>query len=485
MLTTQQFDELKNTINDALQPQFNYYESLRGNQPNEQLLTLSRVAEIIKSGTFIQQDDITNQIQQYRATGNKEEKEKLPVVAFAGQFQGVRSDASLKVDTYTGYLCLDYDHLEDVQVTKQRLLESKFGRYVKLAFVSPTGDGLKVVFEVDCKSDEHKACWKKLAELVGKELPELGTALDTQTANVSRGCFLSADTNVYYNPDADVYRRTSVDIWLGLGSHTPSSDWKAEYIKQEKERLPSVRVHQTDGNDQDQDDDDNGLLVVKTILEACQQQSRSITSSYNDWFAVANVVKGVVGDNQYALSIFDQFSRLDGSGYNPDGVRKLFRNIQQDRIQHGVGTLVLLAREAGVDLKLPSLVGTKKTRSQAAKPTDSKKVTQADIRDTVSQLYDIYYDKAAGNYYYAQAGEKNPFNWQLFTAKSTFLNELLGELEEYNVVIQKRKLEETLFNQNTYLRWSSKNRQWQVLSSTAHARQNHSKRLAADPQKIH
>jgi len=35
------------------------------------------------------------------------------------------------------------------------------------------------------------------------------------------------------------------------------------------------------------------------------------------------------------------------------------------------------------------------------------------------------------------------------------------------------------------VRWSSKNREWQVLPSTAHARHQQSERLAADPQKIY
>lgn len=35
------------------------------------------------------------------------------------------------------------------------------------------------------------------------------------------------------------------------------------------------------------------------------------------------------------------------------------------------------------------------------------------------------------------------------------------------------------------MKWLSKNRQWQVLPSTAYAREQQSERLAADPQEIH
>jgi hypothetical protein len=45
--------------------------------------------------------------------------------------------------------------------------------------------------------------------------------------------------------------------------------------------------------------------------------------------------------------------------------------------------------------------------------------------------------------------------------------------------------EDNLIRADIFLRWSSKNRQWQVLSSTAHAQQNTSERLAADPQEIY
>jgi len=59
-----------------------------------------------------------------------------------------------------------------------------------------------------------------------------------------------------------------------------------------------------------------------------------------------------------------------------------------------------------------------------------------------------------------------------------YYSELQKESENYGTALANMKIKYSL-------RWSSKNRQCEVLPSTAHARQNTSKRLAADPQKIH
>ena len=66
-------------------------------------------------------------------------------VTFSGSFSK-RSEAELI--EHSGYLVLDFDHLEDVQAVKAQLLQDPYFE-TQLLFISPNGNGLKWVIEID------------------------------------------------------------------------------------------------------------------------------------------------------------------------------------------------------------------------------------------------------------------------------------------------------------------------------------------------
>ncbi|MGD9928879.1 MAG: toprim domain-containing protein [Mangrovibacterium sp.] len=66
-------------------------------------------------------------------------------VTFSGSFT-TRNEAGLL--EHSGYLVLDFDHLEDVQAAKAQLLKDPYFE-TQLLFVSPNGNGLKWIIEID------------------------------------------------------------------------------------------------------------------------------------------------------------------------------------------------------------------------------------------------------------------------------------------------------------------------------------------------
>jgi hypothetical protein len=60
----------------------------------------------------------------------------------------------LTTNRHSGLLCLDFDHLNNVQILFEQLLNDDYFE-TQLLFRSPSGDGLKWVISVDADPSEH------------------------------------------------------------------------------------------------------------------------------------------------------------------------------------------------------------------------------------------------------------------------------------------------------------------------------------------
>jgi hypothetical protein len=124
-------------------------------------------------------------VEKIRSISDKSEREalkkKLPSICFSGIFTQ-RNNASLI--KHSGFVVLDYDNVP--MSFKAKVCQNP---YVRAAFVSPTGTGLKIVVKI---SGDHVEVVKRLGEYFPAE------GLDLQT-DVSRVCFESYDPDVYFN----------------------------------------------------------------------------------------------------------------------------------------------------------------------------------------------------------------------------------------------------------------------------------------------
>lgn len=142
---------------------------------------------------------------------------RFPAAAFAGTFAG-RHDADLQNES--GLLCLDLDHVTDYGFTPEELKglvaqDPKLA--VCLAFVSPSGDGLKVVVERPegfTHLDYFKALQKYFPAAYGVEL-------DASGKNISRLCFLPYDPEAYYNDAPAHMEEADLNEWRDLYGTLP------------------------------------------------------------------------------------------------------------------------------------------------------------------------------------------------------------------------------------------------------------------------
>lgn len=142
-------------------------------------------------------------------------KIKLPCCTPSGLFTA-RYDN--KISKMSGLICLDLDHIKDVEKERNRLIESPI---VLSIFRSPSGDGLKVLIRHDLVDP---LCFKNLYSRLGAELGCTGRSdlvFDLRSANISHACFFSHDPDIYFNGNARIYH---FDTPVGPLFSVPSFD---------------------------------------------------------------------------------------------------------------------------------------------------------------------------------------------------------------------------------------------------------------------
>ena len=168
------------------------------------LVGLAAVVDEIASNDKLRLD--TERLRALRGAGEKAaydtSKLKLPAVLFAGEFNPA-SDSGLQ--RHSGLMVVDFDGLTEVQVSELRQAMSR-DPHTAIAFVSPSGEGVKWVVAVNVTdADSHKRCWKIAAEYAQTMFRQ---SPDKAGAEVSRKCFLCHDADVIFTEPSKQFECT-------------------------------------------------------------------------------------------------------------------------------------------------------------------------------------------------------------------------------------------------------------------------------------
>lgn len=113
---------------------------------------------------------------------------------FSGEFTS-RSNACCV--TESGLLCIDFDHVPDVEGLFARLLTDRYFETV-LLFRSPSGDGLKWIIEINRGQTPHSDYFRAIASYI---VEAYGIEPDKSGKDIARACFLPHDPDAYINPN--------------------------------------------------------------------------------------------------------------------------------------------------------------------------------------------------------------------------------------------------------------------------------------------
>jgi hypothetical protein len=120
-------------------------------------------------------------------------KKRLPAVLFSGTFTK-RSSSDLT--KHSGLLCVDIDDADDLVALKKVIVMDK---HTLAAFISPTGNGIKVVVRISDDGTEHKNSFLAVQEYYRDRLK---ITIDPACKDCSRLCFVSYDPDLFINENA-------------------------------------------------------------------------------------------------------------------------------------------------------------------------------------------------------------------------------------------------------------------------------------------
>jgi P4 family phage/plasmid primase-like protien len=287
-----------------------------------------------------------------KAVGNR--KKRLPGVMWLGTFAHRKQDALIQ---HAGFICVDLDDLGRDKVAEVR---AKLQRslYLWAIFMSPSGDGLKVIFRVPADAKKHKASFRA----VEKHVRELtGLQIDKACSDVARLCFLSHDPDAYLNENA-------VELPLLVETATPARaetdadcgpeiqmrhDIAEELLPQTKWEsqtrgyciCPGQHLHTTGDGERDCRVDLDGTPTIFCFHNSCRDiikdlngklrsrinnLSESIPNDYprNDTERAIRFVQ-LRGDDLRYVAASKQWFVWDGTRWLPDSDGAVFRKAQE------------------------------------------------------------------------------------------------------------------------------------------------------------
>jgi hypothetical protein len=112
---------------------------------------------------------------------------------FSGVFTS-RNDKSLV--THSELMCIDFDHVQNIDTLRQALLADEYFD-TQLLFISPSGDGLKWIIEIDTRKSPHGEYFASVANYI---LQTYSVEVDKSGKDISRACFIPFDPNAFINP---------------------------------------------------------------------------------------------------------------------------------------------------------------------------------------------------------------------------------------------------------------------------------------------
>jgi len=113
---------------------------------------------------------------------------------FSGTFT-TRSDKALI--KHSGLLCVDFDHLQSVDMLRNQLLQDEYFD-TQLLFVSPSGNGLKWIISIDVAGVAHVDYFISISNYIKATYK---VEVDKSGCDTSRACFLPHDREAYINPN--------------------------------------------------------------------------------------------------------------------------------------------------------------------------------------------------------------------------------------------------------------------------------------------
>ena len=262
----------------------------------------------------------------------QELKKSLPAICFSGKFTN-RKDTS--IINHSGFICLDFDGYEkrkEMLEAKQKLSKDK---YTYSVFVSPSGNGLKVLVKIPNDPENHVNYFLALQNYYQSKY------FDKTCKNISRVCYESYDPLLFVNANSSLWEEIAEVEYKEFTSADaptiPITDenkiveilvkwWSKKYPMNEGQRNQNVYILAMAFNDygvqpslasyilnQYATKDFNQNEIKRTIDSAYSNRQKFGTKYYEDDIAISKI-KQQLSSGVSKKEIRQQFENSDIGG---------------------------------------------------------------------------------------------------------------------------------------------------------------------------
>ena len=309
---------------------------------------IETIAEVIRNGQFKSQ---VKKLRGLYKRGNDEEysKKKKSLLAFtpSALYQGGRRTEFLQ--EYTRIIILDLDKLGDkINELKQKAVSCK---YTYCCFISPSGQGLKILVRTDSSMSKHKEAFMKIQNYY-EEL--LNIKIDPSGKDISRLCFFSYDEDLYLNEKSETFK---------------------------------IKVSMNIEND------------IEKLISIIEEKRIDITNDYDTWLKIGFSIESEFGES--GRSYYHSVSQYS-ENYNYEKCNEQYNKcVKNNSSGITIKTLFHYAKQQGITLR--SNENKNNTNDQ-----DSKKVTSNKFvitEEYLNQRYDVRYNVISNKFEYRDKGE--------------------------------------------------------------------------------
>ena len=181
-----------NHSSDIGEVHFSFFKAPISNTKPHSETTLRKVYNAIVGNYYKDRTEKLRAISDI-AQARKFKASNFDYCTFSGTFESRNDKALIK---HSGLLCVDFDHLQNLNDLKNRLLADEYFD-TQLLFISPSGDGLKWIISIDTETATHGDYFAAVANYI---LQTYGVTVDKSGRDISRACFLPHDPQAFINP---------------------------------------------------------------------------------------------------------------------------------------------------------------------------------------------------------------------------------------------------------------------------------------------
>jgi len=287
-------------------------------------LDITMVLEQIRSGKYKSRIlALRALLRQGKTDEYNDAKRSLPAFTPSGLFEGGRKMEFLK--EYSGLIILDIDKLTREQLCAVRSRVEEIP-YTHACFISPSGNGLKILVKVFSRPVYHKVVFNQVKSYYEEHLKGSDQCLvidingntnynstvaesqatqiqiDPSGKDITRLCFVSWDEMLYLSPSAAIFK-------------------------------PYINMVEDD---------------IEKLVAQIESRRIDLTSKYDDWVKIGFALVDAIGEE--GRSSFHRLSRFY-PGYNPKDCDDQYdKCLKAKRSGITIATLYYFARDSGIEI---------------------------------------------------------------------------------------------------------------------------------------